>query len=73
MTDFHEDVDGIYDADQLIEEYAVSSQEAERIIHQFGCDRQELDFLLGHRPVDGNPVSRYSECKQQADDFLFEI
>lgn len=57
--------------DDLVEEYSLSPQEAERVLKQFGSDREELDLLLGHKGAADVPSPNSDEVT--LGDFLFEI
>lgn len=57
--------------EDLVEEYSLSPQEAERVLKQFGSDREELDLLLGHKGAADVPSPNSDEVK--VGDFLFEI
>lgn len=60
-----------YRVEQLVEEYAISPQEAERILNQFGSDRSDLDLLLGNRGA--TDVESPNIASIENGDFLFDI
>lgn len=73
MSDRSEQSEQDYEADELVDEYALSPHEADRLLNQFGSDRKEIDFLLSHRPIAPCPTSRYPKTDDDQHDFLFEI
>lgn len=60
-----------YRVEQLVKEYAISPQEAERILNQFGSDRSELDLLLGSRGASQEQSPNLDTG--QSGDLLFKI
>lgn len=55
----------------IVAEYAISPQEAERLLKQFSNDKEELDLLLGNRGA--RDVSSPNLSLVEEGDFLFEI
>lgn len=59
-----------YQVADLVKTYGVSPQEAQRLIAQFGSDRDGLDLLLGH----DSSVAPDRDAERELDgDFLFSI
>lgn len=59
-----------YQVEDLVKIYGVSPQEAQRLLAQFGSDRDGLDLLLGH----DNSVALDRDGERELEgDFLFSI
>ncbi|PYE42649.1 hypothetical protein DFI02_106224 [Rhizobium sp. PP-F2F-G20b] len=57
--------------EEIFESYSVSSQEAERIVEQFGADNNELELLLGNKGAPPCPSPNTSDVSESY--VLFEI